>query len=143
MFQDVDVFGHHEQALIDSLDAAAREGLATAKGRAAFAEGMAALDRLVDDREARLYSPLAADPLTRDYVTRLDGQIHGLTSRIDILRLHIELGLMADNDSDADLDPSLHRLVRQLRARFRREATLLPVYTGWLDRTANHLAAAG
>jgi len=143
MFQDVDVFGHHEQALFDALDTASREGLATAEGRAAFADGMTALDRLVDDRETRLYTPLAADPLTRDYVTRLDGQIHGLSSRIDILRLHIELGLMADNDTDTNLDTSLHRLVRQLRARFRREAALLPVYAGWLDRTADRLSAAG
>lgn len=142
MFQDVDVFGHHEQALFDALGTAAREGLATDAGRTAFADGMAALDSLVDDREARLYSPLAADPLTRDYVTRLDAQIHGLTSRIDILRLHIELGLMADNDSDTDLDASLNRLVRQLRARFRREATLVPVYAGWLDRSANLAAIA-
>ncbi|WP_323761843.1 hypothetical protein [Maricaulis sp.] len=143
MFQDVELFDHHEQALFEALATASRDGLATASGQAAFADGMAALDRLVDEREARLYSPLAADPLTRDFVTRLDGQIHGLASRIDILRLHIELGLMAENDSDTDLDASLNRLVRQLRARFRREASLLPVYTGWLDRTANALAVAG
>ncbi|RKR03683.1 hypothetical protein [Maricaulis maris] len=142
MFQDVDVFDHHEQSLFRSLETAQCDGLASATGHAAFSEAMTALDRLVDEREEHLYSPLAADPLTRDYISRLDGQIHGLSSRIDILRTHIELGLMADSDNRDALDASLHNLIRQLRTRFRREAALIPVYAGWLDRTANSAAAA-
>ncbi|WP_291841651.1 hypothetical protein [Maricaulis sp.] len=141
MFQDVDAFDHHEQSLFIALDLAVADGLSSESGRAAFSEAMTALDKLVDERETHLYSPLAADPLTRDYISRLDGQIHGLSSRIDILRMHIELGLMAESNDRSPLDASLLRLVRQLRARFRREAALIPVYAGWLDRTANQAAA--
>ena len=142
MFQDVDAFDHHEQELLRALELAQVKGLASDVGRTAFSEAMAALDTLVDERETRLYIPLADDPLTRDYISRLDGQIHGLSSRIDILRMHIELGLMAESPDASSLDLSLLRLVRQLRARFRREAALLPVYAGWLDRHANLAAAA-
>ncbi|MAC88763.1 MAG: hypothetical protein ACJA0K_000892 [Maricaulis maris] len=137
MFQDVDAFDHDEQALFSALDTALQDGLASPTGRSAYHRAMAALDQLVEDREERLYSPLAADPLTRDYISRLDGQIHGVSGRIDILRTHIELGLMSASENHADLDASLLRLVRQLRARFRREAVLIPVYAGWLDRSAN------
>jgi len=142
MFQDVGVFDHHEQSLFQALDTAQHDGLKSETGQAAFHTAMTALDRLVDDRETRLYSPLAADPLTRDYVSRLDGQIHGLSNRIDILRTHIELGLMEGIGERTDLDSSLVRLGRQLRARFRREAVLIPVYAGWLDRNASQIAAA-
>ena len=141
MFQDIDVFDHHEQSLFAGLAEAQRAGVSSDAGRQAFSAAMVELDRLVEDKEARIYSPLAADPLTRDYISRLDGQIHGLSSRIDILRTHIELGLM-ESDERPDLDLSLQRLMRQLRARFRREAALMPVYAGWLDRNANQVAAA-
>ncbi|WP_297732521.1 hypothetical protein [uncultured Maricaulis sp.] len=141
MFQDIDVFDHHEQSLFADLEEAQRAGVSSDAGRQAFSAAMVELDRLVEDKEARIYSPLAADPLTRDYISRLDGQIHGLSSRIDILRTHIELGLM-ESDERPDLDLSLQRLMRQLRARFRREAALMPVYAGWLDRNANQVAAA-
>jgi hypothetical protein len=142
MFQDVDIFDHHEQALFAALDRAMAEGLASDTGRDAFSDAMAALDQLVEEKETHIYSPLAADPLTRDYISRLDGQIHGLSSRIDILRTHIDLGLMDEDRNRPDLDASLARLVKQLRSRFRREAALIPVYAGWLDRNANAAAAA-
>ncbi|MFY0636473.1 hypothetical protein [Maricaulis maris] len=141
MFQDIDVFNHHEQSLFEDLEKAQRAGITSAAGREAFSNAMTELDRLVEDKETQIYSHLAADPLTRDYISRLDGQIHGLSSRIDILRTHIELGLMDSSDERPDLDPSLHRLMRQLRARFRREAALMPIYAGWLDRSANQAAA--
>ncbi len=141
MFQDIDAFDHYEQSLFADLEKAQRAGVTSDAGRQAFSTAMAALDRVVEDKEARLYSPLAADPLTRDYISRLDGQIHGLSSRIDILRTHIELGLM-DRVERPDLDASLQRLIRQLRTRFRREAALVPVYAGWLDRNANQTAPA-
>ncbi|WP_295692677.1 hypothetical protein [uncultured Maricaulis sp.] len=141
MFQDIDVFSHHEQSLFEDLEKAQRAGITSEAGRAAFSNAMTELDQLVEDKETQIYSHLAADPLTRDYISRLDGQIHGLSSRIDILRTHIELGLMDGSDERPNLDPSLHRLMRQLRARFRREAALMPIYAGWLDRSANQAAA--
>lgn len=141
IFQDIEVFDHHEQSLFENLEKAERVGITSETGRQAFSEAMAELDQLIEDKEEQIYSNLAADPLTRDYISRLDGQIHGLSSRIDILRTHIELGLMDVSDDRPDLDLSLHRLMRQLRARFSREAALMPIYAGWLDRTANEAAA--
>lgn len=131
---DLDYFRRLEADMFDALDRAVAIGLGTKAGRKACCEGLELLDRLAATREDALFVPLAADPLTRDYVCHLDAQIGGLAARIDILRAHVELGLHAQPSAAADIDRSLARLVRQLRARFRREAALLPVYAGWCDR---------
>jgi len=131
-----------ETTLFEALDAAEEAGLGIAAGQEAFRRAMTALDGAVECRAERLYSPLAADPLTRDYVSHLDGQLHGLATRIDILRAHIELGLETGSDDDASLNASLNRLSRQLKVRFSRESALIPVYFGWCDRQTAAIAAS-
>lgn len=133
--QDLTRFETLEADVLAALGDAEQEGLGSEAGQAAFARGMAVLDELDEYRSAQVYSPLSADPLTRDYVSHLDGQLHGLATRIDILRTHIELDLLTGGSGDAGLlDASLSRLIRQLQVRFRREATLMPVYASWCDR---------
>jgi hypothetical protein len=133
-FQDL------ETQLFTALDTAERSGLACGVGEAAFHQAMMALDLLSQERISKIYDPLAADPLTRDYVLHLDDQLRGLASRIDIHRTRIELGLL-QGEVTATVEASLARLVRQLKARFRREAALMPVYAGWRQRQPASLAA--
>lgn len=128
-----------EADVLAALSEAEQTGLGSTDGRAAFDRGMAALDALDTHRGSQIYSPLAADPLTRDYVSHLDGQLHGLATRIDILRTHVELGLLTGSRDTGLLDASLGRLIRQLQVRFRREAALVPVYTGWCERHPSEL----
>lgn len=123
-----------ETALFDALEEAETSGLGTEAGRDAFRRAMISLDTTVESRTEHLYAPLASDPLTRDYVSHLDGQLNGLTTRIDVLRAHIELGLETGSREIARLDASLSRLARQLKVRFSRESALIPVYFGWCDR---------
>jgi len=93
--------------------------------------------------QSRSGSTVAFDPGAVFAFVRWQANDFGTTeSRIDILRMHIELGLMDTGADRPDLDLSLHRLIRQLSARFRREASLVPIYAGWLDRSANQAAAA-
>lgn len=127
-----------ETTLFTALEEAEEAGLGTTAGQDAFRRAMTTLDDAVECRAERLYSPLAADPLTRDYVSHLDGQLHGLATRIDILRAHIELGLETGSEDGDALNASLNRLSRQLKVRFSRESALIPVYFSWCDR---HTAA--
>lgn len=128
-----------ETTLFEALDEAEAAGLDDAAGRDAFRRAMAALDSEVECRSEQLYTPLAADPLTRDYVSHLDAQLYGLATRIDILRAHIELGLETGSDDATAMNASLTRLASQLKIRFSRESALIPVYFSWCDR---HAAAA-
>jgi hypothetical protein len=123
-----------ETDVLAALGEAEGAGLGSAAGRAAFERGIAALDTLDAYRGSQIYSPLAADPLTRDYVAHLDGQLHGLSARIDILRAHVELGLLGGVGDTRLLDASLARLIRQVQVRFRREAALVPVFADWCER---------
>jgi hypothetical protein len=134
MDRDVEQFERLETELFNAMGEAERRGLASGEGQFAFRRAMTALDLLAEERTAGIYDILAADPLTRDYVTHLDGQLRGLSARIDIHRTRIELGLLTGRGDIAALNMSLARLVRQLKARFRREAALMPVYAGWLGR---------
>ncbi|MBO6764176.1 hypothetical protein [Maricaulis sp.] len=134
MPHNIALLGQLEAALFDALDEAEAAGLGTEAGRDAFRRAMASLDTTVESRTERLYTPLAADPLTRDYVSHLDGQLNGLTTRIEVLRTHIELGLETGSREFARLDASLTRLARQLKVRFSRESALIPVYFSWCDR---------
>jgi len=131
-----------ETTLFDALDEAGMAGLGESSGRDAFRRAMAALDGAVECRAEELYTPLAADPLTRDYVSHLDGQLHGLATRIDILRAHIELGLETGDGNAAAMNASLSRLASQLKVRFSRESALIPVYFSWCDRQADTAASA-
>ncbi len=123
-----------ETELFDALEAAEKAGLDQPDGQFAFQRGMTALDLVTLERSERIYEPLSADPVTRDYVLHLDSQLRGLVARIDVLRTRIEVSVEAGLDDCADLHPELHRLAAQLRARFRREAALLPVFKAWQDR---------
>jgi hypothetical protein len=123
-----------EAELFDALDAAEKAGLDKPDGHFAFQRGMTALDLVTLERAERIYEPLSADPVTRDYVVHLDNQLRGLVERIDVLRTRIEVSLEAELDDRASLSRELHRLAAQLRARFRREAALLPVFKAWQER---------
>lgn len=131
-----------ETTLFDALDEAEAAGLGETGGQDAFRRAMSALDGAVECRAERLYTPLAADPLTRDYVSHLDGLLHGLATRIDILRAHIELGLETGDGDAAAMNASLNRLSRQLKVRFSRESALIPVYFSWCDRQVDATASA-
>ncbi|MED5550740.1 MAG: hypothetical protein VX529_15420 [Pseudomonadota bacterium] len=131
-----------ETALFDALEEAETSGLGTEAGRDAFRRAMVSLDTTVENRTEHLYTPLAADPLTRDYVSHLDGQLNGLTTRIEVLRAHIELGLETGSREVARLDASLTRLARQLKVRFSRESALIPVYFSWCDRHPGDVLAS-
>lgn len=134
MPHNIALLGKLEADLFDALDEAEASGLGTGAGRDAFRRAMASLDSTVESRTEHLYTPLAADPLTRDYVSHLDGQLNGLTTRIDVLRAHIELGLETGSNEIGRLDASLSRLAQQLKVRFSRESALIPVYFSWCDR---------
>jgi len=134
--QNLERFETLESHVLTALDEAEASGMGNAPGQDAFARAMTALDELDELRGSHIYSPLAADPLTRDYVSHLDGQLQGLVTRIDILRTHIEMSLLATAGDAGLLDASLTRLNRQLQVRFHREAALVPVYVGWVERSA-------
>lgn len=123
-----------ESSLFEALEEAENLGLDAAEGQSAFRRAMSVLDDTVSSRSELLYAPLSADPLTRDYVSHLDGQMLGLSARIDVLRTHIELALETGSAEIASLNASLSRLSRQLKVRFSRESALIPVYFSWRDR---------
>ena len=134
MHETVEYFELMEVALFTALSDAARAGLATPEGRASFNWAMDALDDIDTSRLDQIYTPLATDPLTRDYVSRLDRQLHDVATQIDVLRVHIALALLNEPVDAGRLDRDLDHLVRHLRVRFKREAALKPVFAGWLDR---------
>lgn len=134
--QNLERFETLENHVLTALDEAEAAGMDSALGQNAFSRAMTALDQLDEVRGSQIYSPLAADPLTRDYVSHLDGQLQGLVTRIDILRTHIEMSLLATTSDAGLLNASLVRLNRQLQVRFHREAALVPVYVGWVERSA-------
>ena len=138
----LDEFKSLEAKIIAGLETAVRHGLASLDGRTAFLNAARSLDELDAVRGRQVYFPLAADPQTRDHVARLDGQLAGLSTRIDILRSHIECGLLTGQGDTVALDASLTRLLRQLRVRFRHEAAIDPVFTGWLAHNPAALAAS-
>lgn len=134
MFQDMRRLDAMQDEVLECLDLAEECGLAIAEGEAAYRMAMERFDRFCELKSDQVYGPLSADLLTRDYVSRLDAQLHGLASRIDILRTHIEIALAADTAGRPELVESLRRLRQQLRIRFRREAALAPVYESWKQR---------
>ena len=131
-----------ETEIIECLDIAIDCGLEANEGQAAFRMGMERLSQATDLKTDLIYAPLSDNPATRDYVSRLDGQLAGLTERIDILRADLEISLCSDMiDADA-VSTSLNRLRRRLLVLFRREAALGPVYSSWKKRhTALPVAA--
>ncbi|WP_300528244.1 hypothetical protein [Maricaulis sp.] len=123
-----------ENEIIECLDIAIDCGLEANEGQAAFRMGMERLSQATDLKTDLIYAPLADDPATRDYISRLDGQLSGLTERIDILRAYLEISLCSDMIDAEAVTMSLNRLRRRLLVLFRREAALGPVYSSWKKR---------
>jgi hypothetical protein len=123
-----------QDSVMEDLAIALQAGAASEHGRAAFRRGMDCLDRLNELKADHIYAPLSAEPMLRDYVSHLDSQLIGLMSRIDVLRMHVELALESGTHGFAELDRSLAGLARQLKASFRREAALIPIYADWRAR---------
>lgn len=136
MFDPTSQFETLQDDVLHSLESAMENGLSTVRGAAAFHKAMERLDRLGEIKADRIYAPLCADPLSRDYVLHLDEQLLGLMSRIDVLRTHVELGLETGSDNATGLRDSLQALLRQLKISFSREAALIPVYVAWQEREA-------
>lgn len=123
-----------ETEIIECLDIAIDCGLEVQEGQAAFRMGMERLSEATDLKTDLIYAPLADDPATRHYISRLDGQLAGLTERIDILRAYLEISLCSDMIDAKAVSISLNRLRRCLLVLFRREAALGPVYSSWKKR---------
>lgn len=127
-----------QSSVMEDLAIARQAGASSAHGSAAFRRGMACLDRLNELKADHIYAPMGADPRLRDHVSQLDSQLIGLMSRIDILRLHVELALESATPGFAELDRSLEGLARQLKVSFRREAALMPIYADWQARQVSN-----
>lgn len=138
LFDPVTQLDAMQDGILQCLESAMENGLSTVRGAAAFQQGMARLDRLSEIKADRIYAPLSADPLARDYVSHLDEQLLDLMARIDLLRTHVELGLETGSDNATGLRDSLQALLRQLKISFGREAALIPVYAAWQERQAMH-----
>lgn len=136
LFDPTTQFETMQDDILHALESAMENGLSTVRGAAAFQQAMERLDRLSEIKADRIYAPLSADPLSRDYVCHLDEQLLGLMSRIDVLRTHVELGLEVGSDNATGLRNSLQALLRQLKVSFSREAALIPVYVAWQEREA-------
>ena len=134
MYQDMRRLDAMQDEVLEGLELALECGFDTQNGEAAYRLAMERFDRFCELKADQVYGPLSADIMTRDYVSRLDAQLLGLTSRIDILRTHLDVALMSDHADTERLVQSLQRLTRQIRVRFRREATLVPVYETWKQR---------
>lgn len=134
MYQDMKRLDAMQDEVLEGLELALECGFDTRDGEAAYRLAMERFDRFCELKADQVYGPLAADIMTRDYVSRLDAQLIGLTSRIDILRTHLEVALLSGRASPDRLTQSLQRLTRQISIRFRREASLVPVYETWKQR---------
>lgn len=127
-----------QNEVLDLFERALIHGLDQEDGLSAYREGAEKLDKLTRIRAQALYGPLLRDPLTRDYVGRLDQQVSGLTSRIDVLKARITLALDQETPVDAEAEDFLALLRQRLRVLFRREATLEPIFSSWLARQNTH-----
>lgn len=142
MYQDMRRLDAMQDEVLECLELACDCGFSSPEGEAGYRLAMERFDRFCELKADQVYGPLAADLLTRDYVSRLDSQLLGLTSRIDILRTHLEIALVSAQTDLPRLDHTLRRLTQQIRIRFRREATLLPVYETWKKRQTEAWQAA-
>jgi|GEM_PF-1700459 len=134
MKYDLNALRDLEKQVIECVDIAIEAGLDSSEGLNAFKLGMEKFNASADLKSRLIYEPLADDPATRDYVTRLDDQLFGLSERIDILRAYIELTIDGQDMETDTLELSLHRLRRRLLVMFRREAALGPVFEAWCKR---------